>query len=371
MPFTITKILIIRTDRLGDCILSTPVIAALKSVNKNAVVDILTSPYTADVFSDNPCVDDIIIDDSLKHSIFSKEFRALIKNIAARQYDICFILHITARAALIPFLARIPERVSPASKIYQFLSTMRVRQKRSACELNEAEYNLDLIRRSCGINFENQQPRLFFNQSAADFTDSYLNEVFGELRNISYDEFKKSDRKLILVHPGSGGSAVNMSPHKYAELIEKLHSEGFEIFLSTGPAEEKLKETILSKLSFKPLYYKNKFFTGGSALKKTFALLSRSSAVIAPSTGIMHAAAALEKPLVALFCPIFVCTPRRWGPYMSSAAEIITPEAVSNDKNNIINQKYCIKCASSECKHYNCMDMIEIKEIIDKLKNLI
>ncbi len=367
----LNKILIIRTDRLGDCILSTPVITALKSVNKNEAVDILTSPYTADVFSDNPCVNDIITDDPSKYSIFSKEFRELIKNIAARQYDICFILHITARAALIPFLARIPLRVSPASKIYQFLSTARIRQKRSACELNEAEYNLDLIRRSCGINFENQPPRLFFNQTAAGFADSYLNKIFIELRNISYDEFKNSGRKLILVHPGSGGSAVNMSPHKYAELIEKLHSEGFEIFLSTGPAEEKLKEKILSQLSFKPLYYKNEIFAGGSALKKTFAFISRCSAVIAPSTGIMHAAAALEKPLVTLFCPIFVCTPRRWGPYMSPAAEIITPEAVSNDKNNIINQKYCIKCTGAKCKHYNCMDMIEIKEIIDKLKNLI
>jgi lipopolysaccharide heptosyltransferase II len=367
----LNKILIIRTDRLGDCILSTPVIAALKSVNKNAVVDILTSPYTADVFSDNPGANDIIIDDPSKHSIFSKEFRALIKNVAARQYDICFILHITARAALIPFLARIPVRVSPASKIYQFLSTARIRQKRSACELNEAEYNLDLIRRSCGIDFKNQPPRLFYDQAAAGFADSYLDEILMELRNINYDEFKKSGRKLILIHPGSGGSAVNMSPDKYAELIERLYGAGYEIFLSTGPAEEKLRETILSKLSFRPLYYKNGIFTGGSALKRTFALISRCDAAIAPSTGIMHAAAALEKPVVALFCPIFVCAPRRWGPYMPAAAEIITPEAVSSDKNNIINQKYCIKCAGEKCKHYNCMDKIEIKEIIDKLNSVI
>ncbi len=367
----LNKILIVRTDRLGDCILSTPVIAALKSVNKDAAVDILTSPYTADVFTNNPCAGDILIDDPSNNSVFSREFRGLIKNISARRYDICFILHITARAALVPFLARIPVRVSPACKIYQFLSTSRIRQKRSACELNEAEYNLDLIRRSCGLDFKNQPPRLFFDQAAAGFADSYLNEILLESRNINYDEFKKSGRKLILVHPGCGGSAVNMNPYKYAELIERLYGGGYEVFLSTGPAEDGLKEIILSKLSFRPLYYKSGIFTGGSALKRTFALMSRCSAAIAPSTGIMHAAAALEKPVVALFCPIFACAPRRWGPYMPTAAEIITPDAVSSDERNIINQKYCIKCSGKECKHFNCMDKIEIKEIIDKLNSVL
>lgn len=367
----LNKILIIRTDRLGDCILSTPAVAALKAVNKNAVIDILTTPYTAPVFTGNPDIREVIIDDPSKYSVFSAEYRALVKRLAEKQYDICFILHITARASLTAFMAGIKRRVSPASKIYQFLSTDRVLQKRSLCRMNEAEYNLDLIRRPLGVDFKNPPARLFFDEDAAGFAKNYLNDAFTRLRGRNFGEFKESGGKLVLVHPGCGGSAVNMSPDKYAELIETLRGEGHEVFLSTGPAEEKLKKDILSKLNFTPLHFSDETVKAGITLKNTLALISECDAAVAPSTGIMHAAAALEKPVVTLFCPIFVCAPLRWGPYMPAAAEVITPDAVSSVESNIINQKYCIKCIGPKCSHYNCMDKIEIKVIADKLRGVI
>jgi len=371
MHSDLNKILIIRTDRLGDCILSVPAAAALKAINKNAVIDVLTTPYTSPVFTGNPDIREVIIDDPSKYSIFSGEYRALIKRLAEKQYDICFILHITARASLTAFMAGIKRRVSPASKIYQFLSTDRVVQKRSLCRMNEAEYNLDLIRRPLGVDFKNPPARLYFDEDAAAFARNYLNDAFMRLRGRNFGEFKESGGKLILVHPGCGGSAVNMSPAKYAKLIETLRGEGYEVFLSTGPAEEALKKNILSKLKFTPLHFSDEIIRSGVTLKNTLALISECDAAVAPSTGIMHAAVALEKPVVTLFCPIFVCAPVRWGPYMPVAAEIITPDAISSVESNIINQKYCIKCVGSECSHYNCMDRIEIKDIADKLRGVI
>ncbi len=368
----LNKILIIRTDRLGDCILSTPALEALKNINKNAEIDILTTPYTADVFTGNPYLHDIIIDDAAEYSIFSSQFRRLIYEISGRRYDACFILHLNARSALIPFLARIPVRVSPATKIYQIFSTIRILQKRSACEKNEAEYNLDLIKRAFEVDFKNTPARLFFKYTDKLFAENYINRMLNELKNSSIENLKKKGRKLIMVHPGCGGSALNMSPDNYAALISALQNAGFEILLSTGPAEENLKEYILAKLKIKPIYYKTEIFKNNEfSLKKTFAIISLCDAVIAPSTGILHAAAALARPVTALFCPIFVCTPRRWGPYMPAAAEIITPGTISNIENNITHEKYCIKCAGSRCAHFNCMDKINNIEIIEKLKKLL
>ncbi len=371
MNFNLNKALVIRTDRLGDCILSTPVFSAIKAVNKNAVIDVLTTPYTAPVFSGNPNINEVITDDPSGYGMFSSKFFELVKNISGRKYDVCFILHLTARAALTAFLAGIPARVSPASKIYQFLSTCRVGQKRSLCKANEAEYNLDLIRRPLEAGFENPPSELYLDKESESFAKNYLNEMILRQRDTSYESFKKSGRKLIMIHPGSGGSALNMSRALYAELMEKLYCKGFEIFLSTGPAEEELKEDFLSSLSFTPLYYKSEVFNSGGVLKNSFAMIASADAVIAPSTGILHAAVALRKPVVALFCPIFVCTPVRWGPYKPVGAEVIMPKSVSSEKSNIVNGGSCVKCIKSACTYYNCMDSIETDDIIEKLQSVL
>ncbi|MEZ7893316.1 MAG: glycosyltransferase family 9 protein [Candidatus Wallbacteria bacterium] len=379
-----SKILIIRTDRLGDCILSTPVPAVLKKIFPAAQIDVLTTPYTMDVFTNNPAISEVIIDDP-KASIFSREFLALAGKIRANKYDVCYILHLTFRAALLAFISGIPIRVSPASKIYQFLSTNRIIQKRSSCQMNEAEYNVDLILKHLNIQNEqrsengntknsiiNTASSLYFDGASDNFVNTFLNTEFHDKRKISYDEFKKSGKKMITVHPGSGGSALNMSADRYIELMDKLFRNGYEVFLSTGPAEECLKNYYLSKLSFAPLCYRNDFFKASLSLKNTFALLDKSDAVIAPSTGIMHAAVALNKPVITVFCPIFVCVPKRWGPDPNARCQtaILMPEVKCGTADNIINEKYCKKCLKNNCMHYNCMDKIPISEVMDKL-NLI
>jgi len=367
-----SRILIIRTDRIGDCILSTPAVAFLKMLFPAAEIDVLTTPYTAGVFSNNPCISEIIVDEPAKTSIFSSEFMRLVGGIRKKRYDICFILHLNFRAALVPFLAGIPVRVAPASKIYQFLANRRIAQKRSRCLMNEAEYNTDLIKRFLGVEGEEPPSSLYFDDSSAAFIEGYLNQEFLKLRGGSYDEFKKSGGKMILVHPGCGGSALNMSVAGYAEVMEKLHELGFEIFLSTGPQEAVLKKEFLSKLSFTPISYGGEVFAQGPVLSRTFALISKCDAALAPSTGIMHAAVALSKPVVALFCPIFVCVPKRWGPDPHSLAEsiVLMPEAKCSDASNLTHEKYCRRCIGSRCAHFNCMDKISLRAVIDSVLKL-
>ena len=378
-----SKILIIRTDRLGDCILSTPAAELLKKIFPASRIDVLTTPYTKDVFTGNPAVSEVIIDEP-ENSIFSKKFIALAGRIRAEKYDACYILHLSFRAALLAFISGIPVRVSPASKIYQFLSTNRITQKRSSCQMNEAEYNADLILKHLNIETEktlksdNQKniipaSSLYFDGAADDFVTSFLNLEFKDKRQISYDEFKKNGKKLIVVHPGSGGSALNMSADCYIELMDKLFKKGCEVFLSTGPAEEHLKNYYLSKLSFSPLCYRNDFFKTSLSLKNTFALLAKADAVIAPSTGIMHAAVALNKPVVTLFCPVFVCVPKRWGPDPNALNQnvVLMPEVKCENSFNLIDGKYCRKCLKSECPHYNCMDKIPINNIVEAVKRIL
>ena len=367
-----SRILIIRTDRIGDCILSTPAVAFLKKLFPSAEIDVLTTPYTVDVFSRNPDIRNVIVDDPAKAGIFSSRFMSLVSVIRKKKYEICFILHLSLRAALVPFLAGIPTRVAPASKIYQFLANRRIAQKRSQCLMNESEYNVDLIKKFLGVEGEEPPSSLYFDDAAADFINGHLNREFLRLRGRSYDDFKKNGGKMLLVHPGCGGSALNMSAAGYAEVMEKLYKLGFEIFLSTGPQEAALKKELMSKLSFTPLSYGDDIFKQGSVLSRSFALISRCDAAIAPSTGIMHAAVALSKPVAALFCPIFVCVPERWGPDPHSRAEsiVMMPDVLCSDAGNLTHEKYCRRCIGSRCSHYNCMDGISAQTVVDAVLKL-
>lgn len=362
----IKKVLIIRTDRIGDCVLSTPVIEAIYKLIPNVKIDILTTKYTYEIFEGNPYVNKVFIDNK-DYSIFSFKYFDLIKTLKAEKYDVCFILHLTFRDALTAFLANIKFRISPATKIYQFLSTNRILQKRSQCLMNEAEYNLDLIKQFLNLNLEVPKPTLYFNEKDKEFAKRYLDTMLQKYYNITYNELKKSNKKLIMIHPGCGGSALNMSVEKYINLFEKLNEQNYIIFLSTGPNELQIKNNILKILSYTPLHYTNENIN----LKQVFTIISECDLIIAPSTGIMHIASALDVPLVTLFCPIYVCQPKRWGPFKAKNAEVLMPNVICNVKSNILNEKYCKKCIKNKCKFYNCMDKIQIEDIIAKIKSLL
>jgi len=368
MNLKYSNILVVRTDRLGDCILSTPAVSILKKIFPSASIDVLTTPYTADVFAGNPCVREVILDDP-KVPFFSAGFLGLVRKIRSKSYDACFILHLTARSAFIPFLAGIPTRVAPATKIYQLLATRRIRQKRSECLMNEADYNSRLVLKFLNVEMEHPPSSLYFGGDSLAFVKSFLDAEFKKTMKTGFDDFRKAGGRMVVVHPGCGGSALNMSADRYIELMERLRGMGYAVFLSTGPAEDSMKNQFMSRLSFAPFCYGEDMLKSPLVLKNTFALLSLADAVVAPSTGIMHAAVALGKPVIGLFCPIFVCTPERWGPDPGSPAKrfVMKPDVFSSVPGNVVKGGRCEKCVGEACGHYNCMDALPLDEILHKV----
>lgn len=84
-------------------------------------------------------------------------------------------------------------------------------------------------------------------------------------------------------------------------------------------------------------------------------------AMIGPSTGPMHISAALGRPTVALFSPVKAQSKTRWAPYLLDNVAIIEPQVECRE------QYTCNKT----CLHYNCMDLISIDEILEKVDRLI
>ncbi|MFH1853920.1 MAG: glycosyltransferase family 9 protein, partial [Candidatus Omnitrophota bacterium] len=107
----IKRILIIRTDRIGDVVLSTPVITAVRAAFPEAYIAMMVSPQTKEIVSGNPYLNEVIVyDKKVKQRGFLKTL--VFSNwLKAKKFDIAVILHSTVRVNIICFLAGIPERV--------------------------------------------------------------------------------------------------------------------------------------------------------------------------------------------------------------------------------------------------------------------
>jgi len=114
------KILIIRTDRIGDVILSTPVIKNLRDAYPNAHIAFMLRPYTKEIAENNPYLNEVIIyDKNNKHKSILSSIRFCLW-LHKKKFDIAFILNPTNRANLITFFSGIPVRVGLNRKMVNF-----------------------------------------------------------------------------------------------------------------------------------------------------------------------------------------------------------------------------------------------------------
>lgn len=172
------------------------------------------------------------------------------------------------------------------------------------------------------------------------------------------------DQPLIVVHPGMGGSALNWPETHYIEFIRALLKEGKQVLLTGGPTEVSLLNRIgdaLGPLKEKAIFFSNNDPAGGVAGTLQFfaGLISHASLVVAPSTGPLHLAVALDRPVLTFYPPIRVQSAIRWGPYLKdeSRASVLVPDV------------YCgqdFKCLGNLCNYFPCMKSLTVTEALDQ-----
>lgn len=327
------KILVIRNDKLGDFMLAWPALSLLKKQYPDSIITVLISSYTKPVAEICPWIDNIITDDIHKGTIYdARHLAVLIKKF---DFDASISLYSEMRTALALWLARVPERYGPATKLAQIFLNKKMIQKRSLSLKPEYEYNTDLARYFISANGDKaitlQNPPFleFEQQEITPLKQSYLSE-----HNID------SDTKLVFIHAGSGGSAINLTLHQFAELARKIAKINKAHFVITAGPDELRTARQLSEL-LSDINYDVYHSTGGLVNFSKF--ISICDLFISGSTGPLHIAGALNVPTAAFYPARRSATPLRWQTINDENKRVsFTPDKyVNNNDMQTINISMC------------------------------
>ena len=325
------RILIIRTDRIGDVVLSTPVITAARKAYPDAYIAVMVSSQAKDIVKGNPCINEVIIYD--KKGVFhALRFANWLRE---KKFELSLILHSTNRVNLIAFLAKIPKRAGYARGKMDFLLTDKLEYKKRLAEKHEAEYSLDVLR-SMGIDAEASPLVVPVNKE----NEKHIDELG-----------LKKDGKFIVIHPGASHISKIWPAEKFAKaadiLIERF---GAQVILISGPQQVNIGDKVRSLMKNKPI-----FLCGKTSIGDLAALFKRSRLFISNDSGPVHIACAIGTPVISIFSRNEKgLSPKRWGPLGTKTAVLHKDVG-------------CLECLAHNCKKgFLCLNSITVEELIEK-----
>jgi len=291
LPLNLTDIksvLVVRPDRLGDVVLSTPVYASIKASIPGVKVTVLVDQSNAGLLANNPHVDAVLEWDSKRPW---KIFRALRRG----KYDLAFTLNKTfsATAAVLTLLSGAACRVGYQNPQSAWMVDVQVPIDNNP--RHEVENNLKLLK-AVRLPKIHPAPQLFFNAQEEQTIDALLNA-----------KRKHPDRPLILIKPGTRVPEWGWRLEKFQKVAKQLiDTEAAEVFLISGPGEEKMTEDFMSSMDRPPVRLPP------LSIMELASLIQKSDLLFCNHTGIMHLASAVNTPVLAIFKHGEIA---RWGPY--------------------------------------------------------
>jgi lipopolysaccharide heptosyltransferase II len=305
----VKKVLAVRLDNLGDVLVTTPALHAIKTSLPYAELTLLASPVGAQVARLNPDIDDVIVYDAPwmdpwhKRPQDSQREQQMIATIRERHFDGAIIFtsyhQSPLPAAYLCYLADIPLRV--AASIDGPGSLLTTRHKHPERMMHEVERGLDLVG-AIGLTTDD-----------LDLVLQVPAEAQSQLAQRLTAEGIDSRRPLVVVHPGCSMPARTYPWEMYAQVVKLLVEQLRVMVALTGTKdEEALVERVLEQLP--PHTRKATFaFAGKLSFPEFCALIEAADLTITNNTGPMHISAALKTPVVALFA--LTNPPEQWGPW--------------------------------------------------------
>lgn len=323
----IKKILIIRLSSLGDILLTTPFIRAIKSQFPHIKIDILIREEYADVIKLNPYID--------KKLLFKKDEKsniALIEQLRNNNYQLVFDLQNNLRS----------------KKVVSSLKINSVKfDKRSFDKFLLVNFKINKLREApqIPVRYSNTIQNLKLDEQGLDlFTDKSANaKLIGK-------------NNLIGFCPGARHFTKRWPTEYFVELGNKLVQTGYTIVLFGGKIDKEICAELVSKISGAINLSNN------DELLQTAADMKLCKAVVCNDSGLMHTASATGTKVIA----IFGSTVKEFGFAPYNCNNLIL-------ENNSLTCRPCSHIGRSDCpkKHFDCMKSIKPEFVFEKLKSFL
>jgi ADP-heptose:LPS heptosyltransferase len=330
------RIIISRTDSIGDVILTLPLAGWLKKSFPESEIFFLARDYTTPVIQLSKHVSEVI--DWGEISVLPEEeqitrFRKLNADLIIHVFPVREIAKLAKESG-------IPVRMGTTNRLYHWNTCNKlVRLSRRRSDLHEAQLNLKLVKGLTGTK----------NIPGISEIPVYYGLREPEPPDVEFGQLFDNNRFNLIIHPKSKGSAREWGIHNYQSLVNILDEKTYNVFI-TGTAPEK---ELLDKEGFFSFNRNIHDLTGKLDLQNFISLINRADGLVAGSTGPLHIAAALGRKAVGIYPPIRPMHPGRWAP-------------LGTDAHYLVLDKKCNKCRkSTACE---CLQLITPEQVLEELQ---
>ena len=345
----VRRVLAVRLDNLGDVLVPTPAIHAIRESLPEAEITLLAGPVGAQVGRLNPDIDDVIVyeapwmDPWRRLPQDSRREQAMIETLRARGFDGAIIFtsfhQSPLPAAYLCYLADIPLRV--AASIDGPGSLLTTRHKHPERMMHEVERGLDLVG---AIGMTTRDVDLVLR-----VPDDDRARIIDRLVQCDAD----ARRPLVVIHPGCSMPARTYPWEHYAEVADlAIEQLGATVALTGAESERELVARVESRMRHDALA-----LAGELSFGELCALIEAADLTITNNTGPMHIAAAVKTPVVALFA--LTNPPEQWGPWRVPYRQLY-------------HDVPCRICYSRVCPYgHECLRLVSPSMVIDAAAELL
>ncbi|MDU8603197.1 lipopolysaccharide heptosyltransferase II [Pseudomonas syringae] len=335
------KILIVGPSWVGDMVMAQTLFQCLKQRHPECEIDVLAPEWSRPILERMPEVR-AALSFPLGHGALELATRRRIGKSLAGQYDQAILLPNSLKSALVPFFAGIPKRTGWRGEFrYGLLNDVRT--------LDKQRYPL-MIERFMALAFDKgtELPRPYPRPSL---------RIDPTTRDAALSKFGLTlDRPVLALCPGAEfGESKRWPAEHYAQVADASIREGWQVWLFGSKKDHPVGESIRQEL-IPGLREESVNLSGETSLAEAIDLLSYADAVVSNDSGLMHVAAALNRPLVA----VYGSTSPGFTPPLADAVEVVRLGIE------------CSPCFERTCRfgHYNCMRLLEPDAVTQALSRL-
>ncbi len=330
------KILIVGPAWVGDMVMAQCLFKLLKQRHPDVIIDVLAPKWSLPLLARMPEVSEAIVMPIGHGKLGLLERYRIGKSLREKKYQQAIVLPNSFKSALIPWWARIPVRTGWRRELrYGLLNDIRVLDKTRYPLMIEQFMALGIARDE-ELPSEYPSPTLMISATRQE-------------QALAKYGLTHHTQPILAICPGAEfGPAKRWPEENYAAVAAEKLAAGWQVWIFGSPKDQPIAEKIMELTQHRCVN-----LAGKTQLEEAVDLLARATCVVSNDSGLMHIAAALQKPLIAVYGP----TTAKFTPPLHNQAKLLTLELP------------CQPCFKRTCplQHHRCMRELTPEKVLDAM----